>query len=242
MMQILLLRWSKLVAAFSNGLSIRALLTKRVLAGFEHRPVLTSTRLATVVDIGANRGQFSLACRIYNPDCRIFAFEPLIAPGDIFQTLLGEDANVHLFRSAVGPSSGTGLMHVTAKNDSSSLLAVGERQVNLFPSSVEVAQEAVPMVRLAQVLAPADLVSPAMLKLDVQGYERQVLEGCSDLLSVFDCVYVECSFEELYAGQALASEVAAHLNASGFDLAGVYNTYYDNTGTAIQADFLFRRR
>jgi hypothetical protein len=109
-------------------------------------------------------------------------------------------------------------------------------------SSVEVGQEAVPVVRLAQMLTAKDLMPPAMLKLDVQGYERQALEGCSDLLLRFDFVYVECSFVELYAGQSLASEVTSHLHATGFDLAGVYNNYYDKKGMAIQADFLFRRR
>ncbi|MHB8405676.1 MAG: hypothetical protein ACYDCJ_09670 [Gammaproteobacteria bacterium] len=57
----------------------------------------------------------------------------------------------------------------------------------------------------------------------------------------FAWVYCECSFIELYAGQALADEVIAWLRERGFILNGVYNMAYDKTGKAVQADFLFKR-
>lgn len=55
---------------------LRALVRNRVLAGAEHRHVL-GPKLATVLDIGANRGQFSLAVRRWAPGARVVAFEPL---------------------------------------------------------------------------------------------------------------------------------------------------------------------
>ena len=53
---------------------------------------------------------------------------------------------------------------------------------------------------------------------------------------------IECSFVELYAGQALAAEVIGHLSDHGFDLRGVYNVQYDPRGCALQADLLFTAR
>lgn len=50
---------------------------------------------------------------------------------------------------------------------------------------------------------------------------------------------MECSFVELYAGQALAHEVIHWLADRGFVLRGMYNPYYDHQGRSIQADFLF---
>jgi hypothetical protein len=47
---------------------------------------------------------------------------------------------------------------------------------------------------------------------------------------------------ELYAGQAVASEVIAFLYERGFELRGVYDVAYDRKGLAVQADFLFVRR
>ena len=82
----------------------------------------------------------------------------------------------------------------------------------------------------------------ALLKIDVQGFEMEVLKGCNSMLDYFSWVYVECSFIELYEGQALANEVIDYLHTHGFKLAGIYNMSYDRSGIAIQADFLFNLR
>jgi hypothetical protein len=86
-----------------------------------------------------------------------------------------------------------------------------------------------------------DLKAPALLKLDVQGFELQALAGCADLLERFAWVTVECSFVELYAGQAFADAVIAWLRERGFRLCSVYNMAYDGDSRAVQADFLFGR-
>ena len=75
----------------------------------------------------------------------------------------------------------------------------------------------------------------------VQGFEREVLEGCEHLLSLFDLIYVECSFFELYAGQALASEVFELLVGKGYRFVGAHDLSYNGAGVAIQGDFLFQR-
>ncbi|EQD68205.1 methyltransferase, FkbM family [mine drainage metagenome] len=62
------------------------------------------------------------------------------------------------------------------------------------------------------------------------------------LLDAFAWVYCECSFVELYAGQALADEVIAWLRERGFGLMGAYNMAFDHACRAVQADFLFGRR
>ncbi|WP_372695310.1 FkbM family methyltransferase, partial [Immundisolibacter sp.] len=96
--------------------------------------------------------------------------------------------------------------------------------------------------RLSDALPAGDVAAPALLKLDVQGFELKALAGCADVLPSFAWVYVECSFMELYAGQAFADEVIAWLRERKFVLRGVYNTAYDREGRAVQADFLFERR
>jgi len=90
-------------------------------------------------------------------------------------------------------------------------------------------------------ISAADLVAPALLKIDVQGFELEALQGCASLLGSFQYVYVECSFVELYEGQALAHDVIGYLGEHGFRLSGIYNTHYDKSGLAIQGDFLFER-
>lgn len=69
-----------------------------------------------------------------------------------------------------------------------------------------------------------------------KGYELEALKGCDELPNCFAYVYVECSFMELYAGQASADEVAVPLRERGFELRGVYNISYDRKRRAVQAD------
>ena len=73
----------------------------------------------------------------------------------------------------------------------------------------------------------------------MQGFELEALRGCEDLLKRFAYVYAECSFVELYSGQALADGVIAWLRERGFRLIGVYHMSYDRNGHAVQGDFLF---
>jgi hypothetical protein len=100
-------------------------------------------------------------------------------------------------------------------------------------------QRVVPIVPLLQYLSPENIQSPALLKIDVQGYELEVLKGCEPLLACFRYVYSECSFVELYQGQALAGDVILYLIDRNFELSGVYGQVEDANRRPVQADFLF---
>jgi len=238
-LQLFILRLSKFKSVVQSPRLLRAFLKYRVLAGVEHKPVL-SAGLSTVVDIGANRGQFSLAVRHLAPKARIFAFEPLAAPAAVFRKVFAKDSLFTLHQAAVGAEQGEAIIHVTEDDDSSSLLPIGPLQRRLFPRMDEVRTETVRVSRLAEFFSAEAIIPPALLKLDVQGYELEALKGCDDLLERFQYVYAECSFMELYTGQALAHEIIAWLNERRFRLSGVYNMHYDRQGRAVQGDFLFQ--
>ena len=208
-------------------------------AGTEHRRLLQSMNCGHVVDVGANGGQFSLISRKCFPDARIDSFEPLTEPADRFNKVFADDANVHLHRCAIGDEKATMTIHVSDRDDSSSLLPIGKNQSELFPHTGEREVRETPVLPLHEALDADELASPALLKIDVQGFELEALKGCHSMLDRFAWVYVECSFIELYEGQALAHEVIEYLSQHGFKLAGVYNMTYDSKGMAIQADFLF---
>ena len=219
----------------------RALLRHHVAAGAEHSGVLRGlSHLRTIVDVGANRGQFSLAARHYFPESQIIAFEPLARPGTTWRSVFAGDPRALLVDAAIGPVPGDAIINVSGRDDSSSLLPITATQDDLFPGTAQVGTEAVRVARLLDYLPVAKIEAPALLKIDVQGFELQVLAGCDDVLDRFDWVYAECSFVELYEGQALADEVIAWLRDHGFLLRGVYHLVHD-AGCAVQGDFLFAR-
>ena len=238
--QLFLTRIDKLAQVLRSRDLLRALVRNRVLVGAEHRQVLRSD-LAAVIDIGANRGQFALAVKRWSPGARIIAFEPLSAPADRFRKVFQGDSRVTLHRVAIGPAAGDATIHVSGCDDSSSVLPIGAMQERLFPGTGEVRTETVPVGRLADFVSAEEIVSPAMLKLDVQGFELEALRGCEVLLDRFQYIYAECSFVELYTGQTLADKVILWLSERNFRLRGVYNMFYDKKGQAIQGDFWFQR-
>jgi FkbM family methyltransferase len=236
----LLNRLDKLGQALCSARLARALFLHRVLAGAEHRRVLARD-LALVVDIGANRGQFALAARRWSPRAKVVAFEPLGGPAAVFRRVFAGDDSVTLHQAAIAPLSGIQQMHVSGREDSSSLLPIAAAQSGIFPGTAEVSTTEVRVAPLSEFLCAHDLPAPAMLKLDVQGYEYEALLGCEPLLARFDRVYCECSYVEFYAGQKLADEVIGWLAARGFHLVGRFNSTRDSRGREVQADFLFRR-
>ena len=208
----------------------------------EHRGMLSSLGdINTVVDVGANVGQFALICGSCFPNAKIHSFEPLSNARKVFLKVMEGSDRVFLHPVALGDHRAELQMHVTAKADSSSLLTPS-LQASIFPGTHEVSTEVTLVMPLEERLSREEISSPAMLKIDVQGYELQVLRGCKTLLDCFDYVFVELSFVELYADQSLAPEVIGWLAENGFALSGCYvsATSYLN-GKMIQGDFLFRR-
>lgn len=216
----------------------RPAIVHRVAGAVEHDWPIGFTRAATLIDAGANRGQFSTAFRARRPDAAIIAFEPLPEAADAYAALFAGDARVRLHRLALSDRSGTATFHVADRADSSSLLAPGTGQAEAF--NVRCARTiAVEVDRLDRQVDMAELARPILLKIDVQGAELDLLRGV-DTLDAVDFVYVELSFVPLYDGQALFDDVAPFLRDRGFALAGVFNQVITPQFGPTQADFLFR--
>lgn len=208
-------------------------------AGIEHEAVLKTLNCRTIIDIGANKGQFALAARKCFPKAKIYSFEPLSHPAEVFNKVFEGDTNTKLFPFAISDETGEAEIHISHREDSSSLLPISEKQNEMFPGTYEVGVEKITMKKLSDALSASDLVSPVLMKIDVQGFELSVLKGSTELFSRIKYIYSECSYIELYKGQALFPEISAFLAAFGFKKTGEFNTSYDNSGKAIQSDFLF---
>lgn len=210
-------------------------------ASIEHLAVVRSLALNTVVDIGANVGQFTLLVTGVHPRVIVHAFEPLPEPAATFRKLFKGMSSVTLHEVAIGPHATTVLINVSRRQDSSSILPISRLQTESFPGTEKVATVSVRVSPLDAAMKVEDVLKPALLKLDVQGYEMEALRGCERMLHLFNFVFAELSFVELYEGQALAHEVIDFLRAKGFEINGVHNAQYDAAGRSIQCDCLFVR-
>ena len=192
----------------------------------------------TLVDVGANRGQFLAAALFQWPSLTVHAFEPLPLEGTELQAKFRQAANVTIHRSALGDEEGFANLHRHASSLSSSLLPSTKTAQQRFDWAVENDTVEVPVQRLDAALS-ADLIRPpALLKIDVQGYESRVLAGASGILSRFNSILVEHSFEPFYEGQPTISNTMTDLIASGWILARVISTRSEE-GVPVEADCLY---
>lgn len=220
----------------------RRALRLRVAAAVVHGDVPFEHDFASVIDVGANHGQFALFALHRFPHAQLHCFEPQPAAHAVLRRVLSEMPSTRLIQAALGSKrSGAQVMHVSRLDDSSSLLPITARYTTAFPGTQEVTCINVPVMRLDDALDANALPRPCLLKLDVQGYELEVLRGGDRVLRNVDEIFAECSFDEMYAGQPLAGELIAYLWAKGFALTGVFDVKRDRAGRCLQADLLFAR-
>jgi FkbM family methyltransferase len=240
-LNLLTIRLRKLAAIATRPLYRRAFLRHGVAPAIEHEAVLRQLDFDFVADVGANRGQFSLVCRRLRPAAQVVAFEPLPGPAGIYRALFGSDPLVRLHECALAPARGEMVMHISGRDDSSSLLPISDLQGRNFPGTEEVGTRRVMTGPLSDFVAIDQMPRQSLLKIDVQGFELEVLKSAASLLPRFGWIYAECSFVSLYEGQALADEVIAWLKAQRFELRGRFNPTHGRDGALLQADLLFTR-
>jgi FkbM family methyltransferase len=215
----------------------RAALKLGVAPSIEHRH-LAALRIAHVLDIGANRGQFCLFAYEAFGTQQIDAFEPLSECADIIRSFM---PFVSVHEVALTDSERVETFHISRANDSSSLREITRTQTEFFPGTEEVETRSVPTTKFETWCAGRTIGRPSLAKIDVQGSELNVIRGMGREIQQIDYIYAELSFVELYAGQALAGEIIGYMDDLGYSLMGLYNIKSDGL-RSIQADALFRRQ
>lgn len=196
--------------------------------------------IGTVYDIGANAGTWVLLAKAVLPTARVEAFEPLASHFPAFLKNVGNDSTVSLHKLALGSQNTTAVLHVTSFSDASSLLALEQRGVAEF-GVTETGQVPVEVRRLDDYRAEHRLPFPDLIKLDVQGYEVDVLMGASECLEHARAIVAEVSFEQYYTNQCLLHDIVGCLAKHQFYVAAVGDR--TQTGTLLtQTDVLFLRR
>ncbi len=204
--------------------------------GLEHVDAMRRLSPSTLIDVGANKGQFSLMARHLFPKLEIHAFEPLETERRVYESVVSQP--VTTYPVALGPENGEATFFVATRADSSSLLKPGEAQEIAYDVTHESTIK-VPVSRMVDVLDFKSLPQPVLIKLDVQGAEIDVMKGAEDILPQVHYIYCEASFVPLYEGQFSAGQIIGYLARHGFMLRGVYNQSNTKDYGPTQADLLF---
>lgn len=213
---------------------------------FRHRFVhaLHQNGIDTVIDIGANTGQFAIALRKAGFTGRIHSVEPLADAFAQLRARASNDGSWTVENAAVSDAPGTITVNVSGNSVSSSVLPMLDRHAEAAPSSRYVATEQVDATTVDQIVANQGLrPASTLLKIDVQGYETAVLDGASKTLPSFGAVRTEMSLVSLYDGQALLADIIGLMDENGFDLWFVEPGFVEpGTRRLLQLDGVFFRR
>lgn len=208
---------------------------------FELSYLLTTIKknnnINTLIDIGSNKGQFSLIVKDYFTDIDIHSFEPLIEEINIQKKILGKK-NINYYNCALGSKYSEKNIFITSRRDSSSILKPNSNISKNYKTE-EIRKIKVNV--LDEIFYNKKLLNPILLKLDVQGYELEVLKGAKNFLNNVKFIITEISFRKIYEKQAMSYDLINYLKTYNFEIYARCNRTQIN-GTDFQEDILFKKK
>jgi FkbM family methyltransferase len=204
--------------------------------------LLNNRNVDLLLDIGANAGQYARLMRDYGFKGEIISFEPL---SEAFKTLKNysqKDPLWSVHNYALGDSNYTTTINVAGNSYSSSLLDMLPAHENAAPESKYVTQEQIEVKTLDSLFNKIYKTGIVMMKIDVQGFEKSVLEGAKESLDNIDVLQLEMSIIPLYENEMIYSDMIIYLKNMGFELFSLENGYSDpKTGKLLQVDGIFEK-
>ncbi|NIP53052.1 MAG: FkbM family methyltransferase [Phycisphaerae bacterium] len=198
--------------------------------------------IKTILDVGANTGQFASQFHRLFPDAKIYSFEPIEHCYKELLRRMGHTPKFRAFNFALGEKNGQTQIYLNDYTPSSSLLLMQDLHKRAFPFTGHVTTQDIEIRRLDDISEELDIVEKILVKIDVQGTEDKVIIGGERLLSRASVLIVETSFQTLYKGQILFHGIYEMLGQRGFLYAGSEHTIRNpNDGSILQCDSVFCR-
>lgn len=202
--------------------------------------VLNRLSIDTVLDVGANSGQYAKLLRTLGYTDHILSFEPQTKAHAALTAAAQDDPNWHIApRTALGEAPGTATLNIAGNSASSSLLPMLDSHRAAAPDSAYIGTEDVPVARLDE--AAANATGQIHLKIDTQGFERQVMAGAPKILARAASVQLEVSLVPLYADAIPAQALIAEMADIGFIPAALWPGFADAKGQILQIEIIFTR-
>ncbi len=155
-----------------------------------------------VIDIGANSGKFAKASNYYFPDALLIMFEPIIEYG----IKLGKYGTV--YSMALGNKNGFCKFNYTKNNSGkSSILEKMDEFDDIIKRDVQISSFESLNIKIQK---------PCIVKIDVEGYELNVLKGFGDKIKDIDAILLEYHGAIIRKNQTKLGELMNFMDSKGF--------------------------
>jgi FkbM family methyltransferase len=205
--------------------------------------LMESWGIDLVLDLGANTGQYARGLRRAGYAGRIVSFEPLASAHAHLARNARGDQLWSAVRLGLGSRDHEATLTVSGDSRASSLREMLPRHRKVASYFEPVGEERIPVRKLDTVWGEhVPRGSSVYLKIDTQGYERQVLQGAARSLTKVRAIQMEIGLQPLYDGDLLLPEVLRLMEKKGFSLVSVEYGFCDpETAEMLQMDGIFVR-
>jgi FkbM family methyltransferase len=206
---------------------------------------LNYLKIKSIVDVGANEGQFILKLLKMGFKGNVFSFEPVT---DAYKRLLinaeknKKRVSWHVVeKCGLGSKNFSKDIFISKHSESSSFLKILPKHTNLKPLSKIISTEKINIKKLDSFYDDVKkLDKNIFLKIDTQGYELEVLKGAKKTLKLITALVVEVSLVKLYEKQPLWLDIVNFLKERNFIVWSVDRVMGDiSTGESYQLDITF---
>ena len=206
--------------------------------------LIQHNKVNLILDIGANKGQYTMRLRRAGYKGKIISFEPISSIFTELKNQVKKDIKWKAVNIALGNYDGKIKINISKNSESNSILNILPRHIKSDPKSVYVGSEEVTIKKLDSIFSKyIDFHDRTFMKLDTQGYEINILEGASKSLENIIGIQIEMSLVSLYKGDKLFLDVTKYLYNKGFLLMSLEPVFCDSlTGQLLQVDGIFFRK
>jgi len=198
--------------------------------------------IKTILDIGANEGQFAEKITAILPEADLICFEPLNEPFEKLKEKFQDKNNFFCLRTALGSKEGKQRIFRNEYSPSSSILPMKQTHKEAFDFARVEYEEEIDIKKLDNVVRHIRIDAPYLVKIDVQGYELQVIDGGIRTIEGAQLVILETSFVELYEGSPLFGDIYNKLASMNFRYVGSFEQLFrPRDGRILQQDSIFQK-
>ena len=214
-------------------------------ASSEHalmKKILFSKNIDLIIDIGANTGQYGNSLRKLGYKGNIISFEPMKKAYAKLEHLSEKDGKWNCFNYAIGNENGEIEINVANNSYSSSILGIHQNHLSAAPDSKYIDKEKIKIKTLAEVVSSQTITSfhSILLKIDVQGYEMEVIKGAEPILPYMNVIQMELSLVPLYEHGPLFKDMLLKMESLEFSLFNFTPEFFNaDDGRMLQVNGFF---
>lgn len=212
-----------------------------IAATVELENMVINIKPETIIDIGSNKGQFILLIEQLFPNKIIHSFEPLAEVLEIQRRFFDYNKNIFFYNFALGSISTIKKFFITKRKDSSSFFKINKNENKSKYLQIK-NEKNIQIKSLDDVLMNREIKKPILMKIDVQGYELEVLKGSENILKKIEYILIEVSENEMYEGQPLSHEIIQFLQDRNYQILKQNQSIKVDKTNFIQKDILFQNQ